>query len=115
MVELSSCITAGSERVARSASVQSRLSYRTSFGIDAGVRKFRYDRTRLAAGIVHLGLGAFARAHLCDFTEDVLEQDFGPWVSSASACAGPISVIGLPRKTAYTSPFAVSRPVQRRA
>lgn len=79
MVELSSCITAGSERVARSASVQSRLSYRTSFGIDAGVRKFRYDRTRLAAGIVHLGLGAFARAHLCDFTEDVLEQDFGPW------------------------------------
>ena len=40
---------------------------------------FGYDRANLAPGIVHLGLGAFARAHLCDYTEDVLEQEFGAW------------------------------------
>jgi fructuronate reductase len=65
--------------MARPASAQPRLSYLTSFSLGSGIRKFRYDRARLATGIVHLGLGAFARAHLCDFTEDVLEQDFGPW------------------------------------
>ncbi|MGL4442330.1 MAG: mannitol dehydrogenase family protein, partial [Alsobacter sp.] len=38
-----------------------------------------YDRARLTPGIVHLGLGAFARAHLCEYTEDALELEFGAW------------------------------------
>lgn len=56
-----------------------RLSAKTLGGARPGTRVFGYDRAQLAPGIVHLGLGAFARAHLCDYTEDVLEQEFGPW------------------------------------
>ena len=56
-----------------------RLSAKSLGGVWPGTRVFGYDRANLAPGIVHLGLGAFARAHLCDYTEDVLEQEFGPW------------------------------------
>jgi fructuronate reductase len=56
-----------------------RLSPATLSRGKAGVRRFGYDRTRLETSIVHLGLGAFARGHLADYTEDVLEREFGPW------------------------------------
>jgi fructuronate reductase len=56
-----------------------RLSMGTMDRRRAGVRVFGYDRRRLETSIVHLGLGAFARAHLADYTEDVLEREFGPW------------------------------------
>ncbi len=35
----------------------------------------RYDRTRLAPGIVHLGVGAFMRAHLAEATEAAIHAD----------------------------------------
>ncbi len=38
-----------------------------------------YDRRGLAAGIVHLGLGAFARAHIASYTDDALALEPGPW------------------------------------
>ena len=38
-----------------------------------------YDRTRLPVGIVHLGLGAFHRAHQAVYTEDALAGAFGPF------------------------------------
>jgi fructuronate reductase len=56
-----------------------RLSQATVAGLRTGVRRFGYDRRQLQTGIVHLGLGAFARAHLADYTEDVLEREFGGW------------------------------------
>ena len=56
-----------------------RLSSKTLAGLRAGTRRFAYDRRGLETGIVHLGLGAFARGHLAEFTEDVLERQFGPW------------------------------------
>ncbi len=39
----------------------------------------RYDRGRAAPGIVHLGLGAFARAHLALYTEDALNAGNPEW------------------------------------
>ena len=39
----------------------------------ASIERPRYDRTRLSVGIVHLGLGAFHRAHQAVYTEDALE------------------------------------------
>jgi fructuronate reductase len=39
----------------------------------AVVREPSFDRTRLRAGIVHLGLGAFARAHLAAVNDDALD------------------------------------------
>jgi len=38
-----------------------------------------YDRTKLRAGIVHLGIGAFHRAHQAFYTEAVLNQFGGDW------------------------------------
>lgn len=47
--------------------------------LPASIRQPKYDRTSLSPGIVHLGSGAFHRAHLTDFTEDAIEARFGPW------------------------------------
>jgi fructuronate reductase len=56
-----------------------RLSTPAFASVPASVRRPGYDRAKLTPGIVHLGLGAFARAHLCEFTDDALERDFGAW------------------------------------
>lgn len=56
-----------------------RLSSATLGSLPAAVRRPAYDRSRLAPGIVHLGLGAFARAHLAEYTDDALEKRFGAW------------------------------------
>lgn len=62
-----------------------RLSNATLAGLPGTVRRPAYDRSQLVPGIVHLGLGAFARGHLCEYTEDVLELEFGAWgVTGAS-------------------------------
>ena len=37
------------------------------------------DRAALRTGIVHLGLGAFVRAHIATYTEDVLAEEPGDW------------------------------------
>lgn len=42
-----------------------------------GVRRPAYDRAALTAGIVHLGLGAFARAHLAAVNESALHAGAG--------------------------------------
>ncbi|MFC3123678.1 mannitol dehydrogenase family protein [Pseudoroseomonas globiformis] len=44
-----------------------------------GVAMPCYNRAALRPSIVHLGLGAFARAHLALYTEDVLNADGGDW------------------------------------
>ena len=57
----------------------SRLTPERLHQVRAGTRLPGYDRNRLDIGIVHLGLGAFVRAHVASFTDDVLEIDFGAW------------------------------------
>ncbi len=42
------------------------------------VSRFSYDRRKLKPRIVHLGIGAFARAHLALYTEDAMGSD-GDW------------------------------------
>jgi fructuronate reductase len=56
-----------------------RLSEAALAGLAPGVRRPRYDRTRLAVGIAHIGVGAFHRCHQAEFTDDMLEARFGPW------------------------------------
>jgi fructuronate reductase len=56
-----------------------RLSAKTLAALPATIRRPAYDRAALKPGIVHLGLGAFARAHLAEYTDDALERDFGAW------------------------------------
>ena len=59
--------------------VQPRLGPARLAGLPPGVRIPAYDRAALRPGIVHLGLGAFARGHLCEYTDDALEAEFGAW------------------------------------
>lgn len=56
-----------------------RLSDQTLGALRAGVARPAYDRTRMKLGIVHLGLGAFVRAHVATYVEDVLAQEFAHW------------------------------------
>ena len=42
-------------------------------GLPAGVQRPRFDRRALSPGILHLGLGAFARAHLLACNDDALD------------------------------------------
>lgn len=57
----------------------SRLSQSTLSQLPAAIRGPNYDRARLQIGMVHLGVGAFHRCHQAEFTDDMLEQRFGPW------------------------------------
>lgn len=57
----------------------SRLSERSLQSLAEGVAQPAYDRTRLAGGIVHLGLGAFHRAHQALYTEAVIAQGDLRW------------------------------------
>lgn len=66
-----------------------RLSTATLAGLPASVRRPAYDRTALKPGIVHLGLGAFARGHLAEYTEDALEKSFGAWGITGASLQRP--------------------------
>jgi len=56
-----------------------RLSPDTLPSLRQGVARPGYDRRALATGIVHLGIGAFHRAHQAVYTDGVLAREFGPW------------------------------------
>jgi fructuronate reductase len=47
--------------------------------LSAAVRRPAFDPARLECGIVHLGIGAFHRAHQAVFTEDAIEAKGGAW------------------------------------
>jgi fructuronate reductase len=59
--------------------------------VPAAVRRPRYDPARLGIGIVHLGLGAFHRAHQAAFTEDAIEAAGGQWGICAVSLRRPDS------------------------
>lgn len=44
-----------------------------------GVLTPRYSRSALRPGILHLGIGAFHRAHQAVYTDDALAHEFGDW------------------------------------
>lgn len=57
-----------------------RLSNRTLSALPTGVAEPAYDRARVRPGIVHLGVGAFHRAHQAVYIDDCLsagERDWG--------------------------------------
>lgn len=56
-----------------------RLSPETLAALPADVRRPSYDRAALTTGIVHIGVGAFQRAHQAVYTDDALARDAGPW------------------------------------
>ena len=55
----------------------SSLSLATLAGLPPGVLRPGYDPAQVRAGIIHLGLGAFHRAHQAVYTNAVLARDPG--------------------------------------
>ncbi len=56
-----------------------RLSDAALAALPAEVRHPDYDRAALKPGILHLGIGAFHRAHQAVFTEDAIRKAGGNW------------------------------------
>ena len=56
-----------------------RISSATLAQLPASVNRPGYDRHQVSASIVHLGLGAFHRAHQAFFTEAVLASGDLAW------------------------------------
>lgn len=56
-----------------------RLNTASLAHLPAGVRCLSFDPARLKSGIVHLGIGAFHRAHQAVFTEDAIDAAGGDW------------------------------------
>ena len=50
----------------------SRLSNTTMDHLRPSIRSPRYERRAVTTGIVHLGVGAFHRAHQAVYTDDIL-------------------------------------------
>lgn len=68
-----------------------------------GVRTPAYDRAAHGEGIVHLGLGAFHRAHQAPYTEEALEAAGGDWriVGVSLRSAAPAQAL-VPQDCLYT-------------
>ncbi len=62
-----------------------RLCAATLATLPAGVARPRYDRGAVASGIVHLGLGAFHRAHQAAYTDAVLAAGDTRWGITAAS------------------------------
>jgi fructuronate reductase len=56
-----------------------RLSFATLQGLPAGAAHPSFDARALPVGIVHLGIGAFHRAHMAAYTQDALALEKGNW------------------------------------
>lgn len=56
-----------------------RLSQATAAALPDAVRRFDYDRDSAAYQIVHLGMGAFTRAHQAVLTEDAIAASGDVW------------------------------------
>ena len=54
-----------------------RLARATLADLRAAVRRPAFDPAAISTGIVHLGIGAFARAHLAAYTQPLLAADRG--------------------------------------
>ncbi|MBJ6986729.1 mannitol dehydrogenase family protein [Devosia sp. MC521] len=52
-----------------------RLNLKTVSTLAAGITVPNYDRSAVTAGIVHLGIGAFHRAHMAVYVDDLLSKD----------------------------------------
>jgi fructuronate reductase len=80
-----------------------RLSDATLAALPAGVRHPGYDRTALATGIVHLGLGAFHRAHQAVYTDAAIAAGDTRWgILGASLRAADTRDALVPQDGLYT-------------
>lgn len=66
-----------------------RLSSQTLAAMPEGVMRPSYARVKLGVGIVHLGIGAFHRAHQALYTDDALAHSGGDWLITGVSLRSP--------------------------
>ncbi|MCA0448613.1 MAG: mannitol dehydrogenase family protein, partial [Proteobacteria bacterium] len=66
----------------------SRLSRATLATLPAAVSRPKFDPAKLARGIVHLGCGAFHRAHQAWYTQRAIEASGGDWGITGASLRG---------------------------
>ena len=72
-------------------------------GVAADVHRPRYRPSRHATGIVHLGVGAFHRAHQAVYTDDALSADGGDWrITGVSLRSAAVADALNPQRGLYT-------------
>ncbi|MDW6024932.1 mannitol dehydrogenase family protein [Mesorhizobium sp. BAC0120] len=77
-----------------------RLKYLSA--VAKSVRQPRYDRNG-ASGIVHIGVGAFHKAHQAVYTDDAMEKSGGGWMITGVSLRSPEAADALnPQKGLYT-------------
>lgn len=80
-----------------------RLSNATLASASPDVELPGYDRSKVTAGIVHLGLGAFHRAHQAVFADDALKRGDAGWGIVAASLRSPATRDALaPQDGLYT-------------
>ncbi|MGQ3393422.1 MAG: mannitol dehydrogenase family protein, partial [Blastomonas fulva] len=71
--------------------------------IPASVQAPGYDRERQAAGIVHIGIGAFHRAHQAVYTDDAMRAGDRDWgIIGVSLRSGDVAAQLNPQDGLYT-------------
>src|SRR3954470_537761 len=79
-----------------------RLSEAVLKDLPETVQRPRYDRAGVTTGIVHLGVGAFHRAHQAVYTDEILSED-GSWGIVAPSLRSPDTYDALePQNGLYT-------------
>jgi len=68
-----------------------RLSRRTLGSLPTAVRRPRYDVDAISTGIVHFGPGAFFRAHIASYVDDLLEHDPRWGISAVALRSGALA------------------------
>ncbi|RUW57865.1 mannitol dehydrogenase family protein [Mesorhizobium sp. M7A.F.Ca.US.008.03.1.1] len=67
-----------SDQISRTTTTE-RLSTKTAGALPASIVTPAYDRSRVVPGIVHLGVGAFHRAHQAAYVDDCLAAGEADW------------------------------------
>jgi fructuronate reductase len=70
-------------------SAAERLSARNLDKLKPGIRRPAFDRQASGVGIVHLGVGAFMRSHIAEYTDDALEAEAGDWTIAGASLRKP--------------------------
>jgi len=92
-----------------------RLSFSTLGLLHKSVEKPSYERASLATGQVHLGIGAFARAHIATYTDGAMEAKGGDWgIAAVSLRQRTVLEQLQPQDCLYTVAASGSESTRRR-
>jgi fructuronate reductase len=92
-----------------------RLSEKTLHRLPAGIERPAYDRAAVTAGIVHLGIGAFHRAHQAVVIDDRLAAGEMGWGIVGASLRAPDTYDALtPQDGLYTLAVRSAEPARHR-